>query len=1081
MSQRFSNLTPLKEEYYSEDEDDGVEDKRPVSFLKGRRMSIKNTIKTSDLNLNLSLYDLDSNNILSSSKSPKKTRNSLRLLSQKLMLNKPTSSKVDMCLYALEIQPSKRNPETINHIKSYLKSMPSFMNIISKEQNSSLSENLIEEISIHLRHEYIPKNNLVCRFGEKGEKFYIILKGKVTFLVPKMMKCYLNLEEYIIYLMQLRKNEEFELINNLLVQNRIFYPIEDDNLDEYLIKEFDEYQKYVHRTGRKKVKSKTGKNNLKLNFNMKAINDEQNTEKDNSKALEYELDTNLKLDLKSEERPDVKRLTIGSSKYINTLNVSNNSQKRNYFSYQTYQKMGSLVSKINQSRAYSLSIETSTNNLVSGENSVKAYLRANNVQDRELESYGRKLVNIYHYEEMSTFENGQTFGFIALQSKASKRASTAVVVEDCDLGVLNKDEYLQFFEVINTKEKKNLYELLKFYNLITAVSEHKFIKRFYHMFEYKKFYKNNIVLDINKPFKELLVFSSGLFIIYIKVNIPELNDLITKIKTMRGKLLGLSKYKIERSLEEKRENQDLMIRRNYMSEKESKILLKKYNYTISIISDHLILGYPDTIDPLTHLPLFNCVCTSAESDGYSISNKSIKLINQDSVVIHNLKEFCLMKMDYNLQRLKQFKKEILSKMKANEIATFSENNENQINEENMNDNDENIKENDNNIYDGIADLKRNNFSSEKFNYINRNELNMFKNMDNNKKKLLTNELNQEKIEKAINIIQSSKNEEKKNILEKSSKRSYINTISRNNKLSNIKPFNTELNNQKEKMKESTTIIKLRESILNKQKKIELKLEENNIQMNDKKYKSVDNYNFKHSLSTETFNKNMGRENDINNNKNKSLSKSLKKMRFNSINLFKNYADDIDKIKSYNNKLLTPLLTKSGIESLPSIKNKNKKFKNFFKEGNLNIKTENEIQKRAEKNINEDLYKIEQLSFVKEKFIIFKSKKKIKPEVFNTVNFDLLPKINKNKQNEPIKIKTQFFKGLSNVINIDSNKFNYIKDNDDKKNNYINSLSSKLSLKQKNIKDKYNELNILVNNMHNITKEILTKKDINNKI
>ena len=160
------------------------------------------------------------------------------------------STPVDLCLRALANQPKQRDNDCLNHITSYLKSLPNFMNIVSKEKNMKISENLIEQISIHLRHEYIPKNNLVCRYGEKGEKFYIILKGKVNFLIPKPTKCYLNLEEYILYLMQLRKNNEFELINSLLVQNRIYYNIEDDDLDLYLIKEYEEYQNFLKRSGR---------------------------------------------------------------------------------------------------------------------------------------------------------------------------------------------------------------------------------------------------------------------------------------------------------------------------------------------------------------------------------------------------------------------------------------------------------------------------------------------------------------------------------------------------------------------------------------------------------------------------------------------------------------------------------------------------------------------------------------------------------------------------------------------------------------------------------------------------------------
>ena len=95
---------------------------------------------------------------------------------------------VDLCLKALDSLPKQRNNEYLNHIISYLKSLPNFMNILSKEKNMKLSENLIEQISLHLRHEFIPKNNIVCRYGEKGEKFYIILKGKVNFLIPKPTK-----------------------------------------------------------------------------------------------------------------------------------------------------------------------------------------------------------------------------------------------------------------------------------------------------------------------------------------------------------------------------------------------------------------------------------------------------------------------------------------------------------------------------------------------------------------------------------------------------------------------------------------------------------------------------------------------------------------------------------------------------------------------------------------------------------------------------------------------------------------------------------------------------------------------------
>ena len=1055
MTQNFLHLSPLKEEYNSEEEEEESEKKPPIKGIHSRKNS---PIKDSS-------NKLSNKNLLSSvkkiNKSPKKPRTSVKVFSQRIILNKNISSKVDLCLFALSTVPTKRNPELINYIKTYLKSMPSFMNIISKEQNNNLSENLIEQISIHLRHEFIPKNNLVCRYGEHGEKFYIILKGKVTFFIPKILKCYLNLEEYISYLMQLRMNDEFEIINNLLIENRPHFPIEDDNLDEYLINEYESYKRYLQRAHRKKTKSKTGRGNF--DHNNFANNED------------YDLKSNYKLnDVDVRAR---KRATLGTIDLTNILANQNIPHKNSkFFSYQTYKKMGVLVEKImkesNPENNLKITEEENTTNInpfMAGENSPKIYLKSVNVPNRELESRGRKLVSIYHYEEMTTYENGQTFGFIALQSKLSKRASTAIVVEDCDLGVLTKEEYLQFFELISSKEKKNLYELLRFYNLIISLSEYKFIKKFYHLFEFKKFYKNHSILELGKPFKELMIFSQGLFIIYINVNIPELNELITKIKMIKGKLLGLSKYKIERTLEEKRENQDLFIRKNYMSEKETKLLMKKYNFILSIVSDHLILGYPDTVDPKTNLPLFNCVCTSAESDAYAVTNKSIKIINEESYVLNNLTDFCLMKIEYNLNRLKQFKKEILSKKKEKEISELKANT-------NIG---ENIQEN----IDKINDMNSNKYDTfyqDKINYINRNELDAYKNITNNKKKLFLNKLNQDK---AINIIAKSKNEEMKNSLDKNLRKAFNTNINTNtNSSTNMNTKNeliiSSLPNsepiQKEKSKQNNISLlrNLRQSISNKQKKLETKIDDSNhhTQVIHKKI------TIKHSLSSEALNKNEDKNN-------KNSSKDNKKEKYNSINLFKNKIKDIYTAYSLNNKLITPLLTKNNANLLPNIKNK--KLKNFFKE---EIKPENEKDKiklldnkKYEKNINDDLYKIDQLSFVKEKFIVFKSKREQKKERFNTVNFRVLPKINKINQTHPIKIQTQFFddnekedyKKNNNIIKDDFKDFEF------KRNVYNKTMQSKISVKQSmmenNINEKYNELNKLVKNLQNITKEILSKK------
>ena len=213
-----------------------------------------------------------------------------------------------------------------------------------------------------------------------------------------------------------------------------------------------------------------------LNFVSDNINVNQNN-------IDYDLKSNRKLNLKEGERLRIRQVTMRVNNDLNNKNYPNNSKKGNYFYYQTYKKTGLLVEKIGENKTQNFSSSEVFSNPLTVENSVRLYLKSSNVQYLYLEPLGRKLVSVYSYEVMNTFEHDETFGFISLKCKVSKRMSTAISVEDTDLGVLTKEEYIQFFEILSSKEKK-LYELLRYYSLLNPVSEYKFIKRYYQMFGY---------------------------------------------------------------------------------------------------------------------------------------------------------------------------------------------------------------------------------------------------------------------------------------------------------------------------------------------------------------------------------------------------------------------------------------------------------------------------------------------------------------------------------------------------------------------------------------------------------------------
>ena len=82
------------------------------------------------------------------------------------------------CITELQKSTKERNSEKI--IK-YIQSLSSFMLLIKEEQNRNRDhlENTVK-ILHYIRKE---KNNIIVREGEKGNEFFLILRGKVAILV----------------------------------------------------------------------------------------------------------------------------------------------------------------------------------------------------------------------------------------------------------------------------------------------------------------------------------------------------------------------------------------------------------------------------------------------------------------------------------------------------------------------------------------------------------------------------------------------------------------------------------------------------------------------------------------------------------------------------------------------------------------------------------------------------------------------------------------------------------------------------------------------------------------------------------
>jgi hypothetical protein len=117
---------------------------------------------------------------------------------------------------------SSRSNLEISVIIKYLTTLDSFMTLLHKS-NCSIKE-LTYTISSFIKYEFLPKDHLLFRLGDRGEKYYIILKGSVSILIPKDMKMDLTEEEFFKFIKKLISNNETEILYKTLIHNINVFP-----------------------------------------------------------------------------------------------------------------------------------------------------------------------------------------------------------------------------------------------------------------------------------------------------------------------------------------------------------------------------------------------------------------------------------------------------------------------------------------------------------------------------------------------------------------------------------------------------------------------------------------------------------------------------------------------------------------------------------------------------------------------------------------------------------------------------------------------------------------------------------------
>ena len=550
------------------------------------------------------------------------------------------------CIEQLELPQNK--PRKLDVISKYLKSLKNFMLLLNDSKENI--QGILDKISLALKLKKVKKNEIIVNEGEKGKEFYILLKGKICVLTPKINEYYMSIEEYILYLFQLRLKDQNELIQKCISLNQNVFPINEDSFDIF-----------VYNLSQGKTITESYSKYANLILKAKSV-------------YQYILEQKNKLEtLNEEDIQNKKKIIISPEEYI----IQNSATKE-------------IINNTKLIENYLKKLENDN-----GENNIE---ENNESKEDDDEEKNKKLLNnrnkviIPSHEIFGDIEIGSYFGEMALEEKGSgKRNATLIAIEDSYIGALTKKDYsFILYYYIEKALNKYLNFISTFYifkNLSLTIWE----KRYISFFINRVYEKDYLLLKEGEKNDQVYFIYKGEFEITLNKNIIEVNELIINYKKMLRELLTENRnanFNIREMIkfcdikEEMKENDNFIINKKFKGEKFKKMIFDKKLIKVGILSSKEIIGLLDIYSPIKTnkndfelenenfkikafkmVSLFNCKCLSCNCEVYSFPLSKFKhmLLHEDKVgVLSN--EVTIQKIYYMIKRLKDYKEYLFEYM-----------------------------------------------------------------------------------------------------------------------------------------------------------------------------------------------------------------------------------------------------------------------------------------------------------------------------------------------------------------------------------------------------------------------------------
>ena len=564
------------------------------------------------------------------------------------------------------LSKDKRNNEDLIFITSYLFFMQEFIKLLKAKESYKKEKKLLDYIlnlSSHLDYMHIPKNMILMKFGDKGDKAYINLSGEVDIMVPnsKIMSVYEN--DYLLYLASLIKYREYSLINSIINENFPNYPIiiyddftpteeilsifENTNKKEKklstfikgnnneIIKKLLDINNIIHHL---KIENSRGKSQKSINISKNFDKDGEQSEEQNQKNT---MEKALKLNASNEELMSSLELYIISIRQLLDLfdfsYLNDNDELITNCSSEEY---------INRIRVPSY--KESSNMITNFSNTDISFFE----------------LKIYFYTKITSLQKGNYFGELALQDPNAGRAATIITSQDCHFALLTKKIYNKSLKVnTNLRLKGKLIFFIKL-PIFADIPLLLFYKKYYTHLSKHYFLKNRFVIIQGEKPKQLYMLNKGSYELTCNVNISELTELIFYL------IEKAKKYQTISQINDLSYYQRILIQLKENVEKEKNILAKSSDFKSVFFKDSLIkiseIGCPDItgfeeLIGKEGLYAFSLQAKDLENIIYSLDINFYKELYQKNPSVQKRHDHIIkIKLDLIIKRLLKIRDNIIS-------------------------------------------------------------------------------------------------------------------------------------------------------------------------------------------------------------------------------------------------------------------------------------------------------------------------------------------------------------------------------------------------------------------------------------